>query len=170
MLRARLWPLLAGLVFAPPGGGRGRSSPRPRARRPPRGTSCVLAGTVSPRLGRWDVPGQRLSVRCIGSHYETRLLKREQARLYPLRTIQSGVRLCRRPCKPLGPFLSFLPKINPFIAVGAVELWAIAACPSALWSIRSIVHQARQIHSPTILPARGTASPLYTFLYIQHDI
>jgi hypothetical protein len=26
----------------------------------------VLAGTVSPRLGRWDVPGERLSVRYIG--------------------------------------------------------------------------------------------------------
>jgi hypothetical protein len=66
VLRERLWPLLSGLACAPSGVGRGRSSPRPRARRPPRGTSCVLGGTVSPRLERLDVPRQRLSARCIG--------------------------------------------------------------------------------------------------------
>ena len=147
MLRKHLWPLLSGLACALPGGGRGDPAPVLAPGGLPEGLHvCLLVRS----LPAWDAGTfqDRGSLRAVSvSHYETRVLKREQARLYPLRTIQSGVRLCRRPCKPLGPFLSFLPKINPFIAVGAVELWAIAACPSALWSMRSIVHQARQIHS-----------------------
>src|SRR5205814_1255416 len=46
--------------------------------------------------------------------------------------------LCFHPCQ----------KYYPFLAAGAVELWASAACPSACASARRTVHQACQIHQP----------------------
>ena len=91
MLGERLWPLLSGLACAPPGVERG-GDPAPvitPGGLPEGPHACLLIRS----LPAWDdgMFQDRVSLRAVSlPHYETRLLKREQARFYPLRPIQSG--------------------------------------------------------------------------------